>query len=125
MTTVTHRRYVSHSDAHYAGGLVDGAYVLRIFGEVATELSIVTDHDEGLLAGYENVRFLAPVFGGDVVEVTGSAVEAGRRSRRIELACHITSRAVDGDVASRAEVLEEKILSTTAIAVVVVPEGQG
>lgn len=124
MNTVTQRRYVAHSDAHYAGGLVDGAYVMRIFGEVATEMSIVTDKDEGLLAGYEAVQFLAPIYGGDIVEVTGTAVGGGRRSRRIELSCQVTSRAVQGSLASHAELLEPAILATSAVAVVVVPEPQ-
>lgn len=36
--SVTHRRYVPHSRAHYGGSLVDGAYVLGLFGDVGTEL---------------------------------------------------------------------------------------
>ena len=43
---VTHRRYIPFSHAHYAGDLVDGAYVLGLFGDVATELCIRTDGDE-------------------------------------------------------------------------------
>ena len=58
-SSVTHRRYVPHGDAHYGGNLVDGAYVLGLFGDVATELTIRTDGDEGLLAGYNNVEDLA------------------------------------------------------------------
>src|SRR5262249_12385816 len=71
-TTVTHRRYVPYGHAHYAGHLVDGAYALGLFGDVATELCIRTDGDEGLFAGYSEVRFVAPIRAGDVVEVTGS-----------------------------------------------------
>ena len=59
--TVTHSRYVPYSHAHYAGDLVDGAYVLALFGDLATEVCIRTDGDEGLFAGYDEVRFLAPV----------------------------------------------------------------
>ncbi|HEY3610446.1 MAG TPA: acyl-CoA hydrolase, partial [Pseudonocardiaceae bacterium] len=58
--SVTHRRYVPHSHAHYGGNLVDGAYGLGLFGDVATELCIRTDGDEGLFAGYDTVAFLAP-----------------------------------------------------------------
>ena len=60
-TSVTHRRYVPHSHAHYGGALVDGAYVLGLFGDAATELCIRTDGDEGLFAGYGEVRFAATV----------------------------------------------------------------
>ena len=70
---MTHRRYVAYSDAHYAGNLVDGAYSLRLFGDVATEMCIRTDGDEGLFASYSDVQFLAPVRAGDVVEVTCDA----------------------------------------------------
>jgi hypothetical protein len=57
--SVTHRRYVPASHAHYGGNLVDGAYVLGLFGDVATELAIRADGDEGLLASYSDVQFLA------------------------------------------------------------------
>ncbi len=66
---VTHRRYVPYSHAHYGGNLVDGAYVLGLFGDVATEVCIRTDGDEGLFASYADVQFRAPVQAGDVVEV--------------------------------------------------------
>ena len=59
--TVTHRRYVPYSHAHYAGNLVDGAYSLAAFGDVATEMCIRTDGDEGLFASYSDVQFRAPV----------------------------------------------------------------
>ena len=68
--TVTHRRYVPYAHAHYGGSLVDGAYSLGLFGDVATEVAIVMDGDEGLLAGYSEVRFLGPVRAGDVLEAT-------------------------------------------------------
>ena len=63
--TITHRRYVPYAHAHYGGSLVDGAYSLGLFGDVATEVAIVMDSDEGLLAGYSEVRFLGPVRAGD------------------------------------------------------------
>ena len=68
-TTVVHRRYVPYAHAHYAGNLVDGAYGLGLFGDVATELCIRTDGDEGLFASYSDVQFLAPVRAGDCIEV--------------------------------------------------------
>jgi hypothetical protein len=80
-TRVVHRRYVSYSHAHYAGNLVEGAFVLGLFGDVATELSIRIDGDEGLFASYSDVQFVASLRGGDVVEVSATLVRRGRRSR--------------------------------------------
>ena len=75
--TVTQRRYVSAADAHYGGNLVDGAYVLALFGDVATEACIRMDADEGLFASYSDVQFRAPVLGGDVIETTATVVRVG------------------------------------------------
>ena len=77
--SVTHRRYVPYSHAHYAGDLVDGAYVLGLFGDVATEMCIRTDGDEGLFASYSDVQFRAPVRAGDVVEVEATAHPGGHQ----------------------------------------------
>ena len=82
--TVTHRRYVPYAHAHYGGSLVDGAYVLGMFGDVATELCIRTDGDEGLFAGYASVSFGAPVRAGDVLEATAELVRVRTRSREVE-----------------------------------------
>ena len=89
--TVVQRRYVPYSHAHYAGNLVDGAYVLALFGDVATELCIVLDRDEGLFASYSDVQFLAPLRGGDIVEASATLVRRGRRSREIEFAAHVVA----------------------------------
>src|SRR5438876_11883374 len=75
---------LSASDAHYGGQLVNGAYLLALFGDVATELAILCDGDEGLLATYEKVEFLAPLFAGDFIEVSGRITKIGRTSRRME-----------------------------------------
>src|ERR1700731_943066 len=75
---------LSASDAHYGGQLVNGAHMLSLFGDVATELAILCDGDEGLLVGYENIEFLAPLFAGDFVEVSGRITSIGRTSRRME-----------------------------------------
>ena len=80
-TRVVHRRYVPYSDAHYAGNLVDGAYSLKLFGDVATEMCILTDGDEGLFASYSDVQFVGPVRAGDVVEVEARLSRVGTRSR--------------------------------------------
>ena len=58
---------LSASDAHYGGQLIDGAHMLSLFGDVATELAILCDGDEGLLVGYEKIEFLAPLFPGDFI----------------------------------------------------------
>src|SRR3954463_5009005 len=90
--TVTHRRYVPYSHAHYAGNLVDGAYSLGLFGDVATELCIRTDGDEGLFASYSDVQFLAPVRAGDVLEVEARLIRVGRRSRKVAFEARVVCR---------------------------------
>ena len=121
--SVTHRRYVPYSDAHYAGNLVDGAYVLGLFGDIATEVCIRTDGDEGLFASYADVQFRSPVQAGDVVEVTASVVRVGRRSRDLELEARVVARARTGGAASAAELLADPVLAVTARGTVVVPGG--
>lgn len=121
--TVTHRRYVAHSHAHYAGELVDGAYVLGLFGDVATELCIRTDGDEGLLASYSDVQFRAPVRAGDVLEVQARLVRSGTRSRQLDLEARVVCRGRTdrSDPTSAAEVLDPPLVAVSASATVVVP----
>ncbi|MFD6564174.1 hotdog domain-containing protein [Micromonospora profundi] len=119
--TVTHRRYVPYAHAHYAGNLVDGAYALGLFGDVATEVCIRTDGDEGLFAGYADVLFLAPVRAGDVVEVTARVSKVGSRSRTLELSCAVVCRGRPDRSESAAEVLDPPIVAVTATGTVVVP----
>lgn len=78
------RLRMSSHDAHYAGGLVDGARMLGLFGDVATELLIRLDGDEGLFRAYESVEFLAPVYAGDYIEAVGRIVQVGKTSRKME-----------------------------------------
>jgi 3-aminobutyryl-CoA ammonia-lyase len=122
-TTVTHRRYVPYSHAHYAGNLVDGAYVLALFGDVATEMCIRTDGDEGLFASYADVQFRAPVQAGDVLEVDARLVRAGARSRQLELEARVVCRGAGGGggAASAADVLDPPVVAVTATGTVVVP----
>tara|TARA_B100000749_G_scaffold231782_1_gene188555 strand:- start:326 stop:724 length:399 start_codon:yes stop_codon:yes gene_type:complete len=77
------RLRISSKDAHYAGGLVDGAYILNLFGDIATELTIKIDGDEGLLRAYDNVEFLSPVYPGDFLLIKGKVVKIGNTSRKI------------------------------------------
>jgi 3-aminobutyryl-CoA ammonia-lyase len=118
---VTHRRYVTYAEAHYAGGLVDGAYSLGCFGDVATEVCIRTDGDEGLFASYSQVQFLAPVRAGDVLEVEARVVRVGRRSREIAFEARVVCRGRPDLAASAAEVLDPPLVVTTAVGTVVVP----
>ena len=119
--TVTHRRYIQYGHAHYGGNLVDGAYSLGMFGDVATELCILTDGDEGLFASYADVQFKAPVKAGDVVEATATVVRTGRRSRTVEFTLTVVCRADPERGESAATVLDEPIIATTATGTVVVP----
>jgi 3-aminobutyryl-CoA ammonia-lyase len=119
--TVIHRRYVAYSHAHYGGNLVDGAYALSLFGDVATEVAIVMDGDEGLLAGYSEVRFLGPVRAGDVLEATAEVVRIGRRSRELRCAARVLARAEPHRGTSAARVLDEPLVVVEAIATLVVP----
>jgi 3-aminobutyryl-CoA ammonia-lyase len=125
--TVTHRRYVPYAHAHYAGHLVDGAYVLGLFGDVATEACIRTDGDEGLFASYSEVQFRAPVRAGDVVEVDATVTRVGTRSRELALVARVVCRGAaaatgDGTAAeSAAVVLDPPIVAVTAVGTVVVP----
>ncbi|MFW6774956.1 hotdog domain-containing protein [Nocardioides sp. CPCC 205120] len=119
---MTHRRYVAHSHAHYAGGLVDGAFGLGLFGDVATEMCIRTDGDEGLFASYDDVQFLAPVRAGDVVEVRAELVAVGRRSRRLALELRVVARgAATPGRPGAAVLLDEPLVATRASGTVVVP----
>ena len=118
---VVHRRYVPYSHAHYAGNLVDGAYSLALFGDVATEVCIRTDGDEGLFAGYTDVRFLAPVMAGDVVQVEALVTRVGLRSRELELRVLVVCRGTADPRPSSAAVLDPPVVATTATGTVVVP----
>ena len=118
---VTHARYVPYSHAHYAGNLVDGAYSLALFGDVATELCIRTDGDEGLFASYSDVQFLAPVRAGDCVEVSATLVRVGSRSREMDFEVRVVARGDAARGGSAAEVLDPVVVATKARGTVVVP----
>ena len=121
--TATHRRYVPYSHAHYAGNLVDGAYVLALFGDVATEVCIQADGDEGLFASYSDVQFLQPLRAGDVVEVQATITRVGNRSRDLEFSAYVVCRGRPDQSESAAEVLADPLVITRAKGTVVVPVG--
>jgi 3-aminobutyryl-CoA ammonia-lyase len=119
--TVRHQRYVPYAHAHYGGNLVDGAYVLGLFGDVATEASIRADGDEGLFASYSDVQFLAPVLAGDVLEATATITRVGRRSREMRFEARVLCRADPARGPSAARLLDEPLVVVTAVGTVVAP----
>jgi 3-keto-5-aminohexanoate cleavage enzyme len=125
-TRVALRLRMSAHDAHYAGELVDGARILALFGDLATELLIRLDGDEGLFRAYESVEFLAPVFAGDFIEATAELVAIGKSSRQIRFAAQkvITASRFLGlpGPASAADVLAEPVVVARATGTCVVPK---
>jgi 3-aminobutyryl-CoA ammonia-lyase len=115
---------MSTLDAHYGGNLVDGARMLALFGDVATELLIRMDGDEGLFAAYDSVEFLAPVFAGDFIEAQGRIVKIGKTSRRIEFEARkvIAARPEIGE--SAADVLDSPVLVCRATGTCVTPKAK-
>ena len=112
---------MSLNDAHYGGNLVDGAKILELFGDVATELLIRNDGDEGLFRAYDNVEFLAPVYAGDYIEVEGEIIKRGNSSRKMKFEARkvIMPRPDISD--SAADFLEEPIIVCKASGTCVVP----
>ncbi|MFL5695087.1 MAG: hotdog domain-containing protein, partial [Ktedonobacteraceae bacterium] len=108
------------SDAHYGGQLVNGAHMLALFGDVATELAILCDGDEGLLVGYEKIEFLAPLFAGDFIEASGRITKIGRTSRRMEFEARKVIAARPDISPSAADVLETPVVVGRAIGTTVV-----
>jgi len=113
---------MSMHDAHYGGNLVDGAKMLELFGDVATELLIKHDGDEGLFRAYSNVEFLAPVYAGDYIEAEGEIVKVGNTSREIVFEARkvIVPRPEIND--SACDFLEEPIIVCKATGTCVVPK---
>lgn len=112
---------ISAADAHYGGGLVDGARVLALFGDAVTEVLIRFDGDEGLMRAYSEVEFTAPVRAGDYLEVRARLEEVSRTSRRVRCTAHKVI-ALDSPDGSAASVLPEPQLVARALAIAVVAE---
>lgn len=110
LPTATLRVRMSGADAHYGGNLVDGAKMLQLFGDVATELAIRLDGDEGLFRAYDAVEFLAPVYAGDFIEAHGRMTRVGRTSRAVEFEAWKVIRPRPDVSDSAADVLDEPIL---------------
>jgi 3-aminobutyryl-CoA ammonia-lyase len=117
------RLRMSAHDAHYGGNLVDGARVVALFGDAATELLIQNDGDEGLFVAYDSVEFKAPVYAGDYLEVRARITRTGNTSRGMEFEAYkVIAAEPTPEQPSRARVLEQPNLVTRASGTCVVPK---
>ncbi len=116
------RMRMSMHDAHYGGNLVDGAKMLQLFGDVATELLIRHDGDEGLFAAYESVEFTAPVYAGDYIEAVGEIIKVGNTSRKMKFEARKVIIPRTDINESACDVLKEPIVVCRAIGTCVVPK---
>ncbi|WP_449303327.1 3-aminobutyryl-CoA ammonia lyase [Porphyromonas endodontalis] len=115
------RLRMSQADAHYGGNLVDGARMLQLFGDVATELLIIQDGDEGLFCAYDNVEFLNPVYAGDYIEAVGEITHVGNSSRKMTFEARKVIKPRPDISDSAADVLTEPIVVCRATGTCVVP----
>jgi 3-aminobutyryl-CoA ammonia-lyase len=124
MNEVVIRLRIGAENAHYGGGLVDGAYLTKLFGDVATELLIRRDGDEGLFRAYDNIEFLAPVYAGGFIEAKGWITSEGNTSRKMVFEAWkvIAPRPDLSD--SAAEVLTESVLVCRASGTCVTPKNK-
>jgi 3-aminobutyryl-CoA ammonia-lyase len=116
------RLRMSSHDAHYGGNLVDGARMLGLFGDVATELCILQDGDEGLFRAYDSVEFLAPVYGGDFIEAVGEITHVGTTSRKMKFEARKVIVPRPDVNASAADLLAEPVVVCRATGTCVVPK---
>ncbi len=117
------RLRMSSHDAHYAGGLVDGAKILQLFGDVATELLIRNDGDEGLFKAYDMVEFIAPVYAGDYLEIKGKITKIGNTSRKMYFEAYkVITNAQIPEQDSACDILNPPILVAKASGTCVVPK---
>jgi len=121
LTALVRVRMSAH-DAHYGGNLVDGARVLALFGDVATELLIRLDGDEGLFVAYDNVEFLAPVYAGDYIEARGTITNVGKTSRAMSFEARKVIAARPEASESAADYLPEPIVVCRASGTCVTPK---
>jgi 3-aminobutyryl-CoA ammonia-lyase len=113
---------LSQADAHYGGGLVDGAQMLQLFGDLATELCIRHDGDEGLFRAYESVDYLAPVFAGDFIEAEGVLMSVSETSRKMRFEARKVLEPRPTISNSAAQVLSEPTVVCRAVGTCVVPK---
>lgn len=113
---------MSAKDAHYGGNLVDGAHMVHLFGDAATELLIKYDGDEGLFCAYDTVEFLAPTYAGDYIEVEAEITKVGNTSRKMKFEARKVIQARPDISASAADFLEEPIVVARATGTCVTPK---
>ena len=113
---------ISSGDAHYGGNLVDGAKMLQLFGDVATELLIRNDGDEGLFVAYDEVEFLAPVYAGEFIEAVGKITKIGNTSRKMEFEAKKVIVPRPDINESACDVLDEPVVVCRAEGTCVVPK---
>ena len=110
---------VGTEDAHY-GTIAAGAYVMKLFGDLATEITVRRDGDEGLLRAYESVEFLAPVRPGDFLECRATMVREGDTSRTFEAEAWRVVDAQPDLEESAVDALDEPVLVARATGTTVV-----
>lgn len=113
---------MSEADAHYGGGLVSGSKILEFFGDVATELLIQLDGDEGLFRAYDKIEFLAPVYAGDYLEIEGTLTKVGTTSRGMTF---IAKKVIEPEPKvskTAARILKEPVIVATASGTCVTPK---
>ena len=120
--TSTIRIRMGQEDAHYGGNLVDGARMLKLFGDIITEVAVITDGDEGLFVGYESIEFTAPVYAGDFIEATGRVKGNGNTSRTVEFEARNVIASRYEESPSAIDVLAEPVVVCRAIGTTVIPK---
>lgn len=118
----TIRVRMSYKDVHYGGNLVDGAHMVHLFGDLATELLIKADGDEGLFLRYDEVEFLAPTYAGDFIEAYGEITKMGNTSRIMSFEARKVVSARTDVSPTAADELDEPIIVCRAKGVCVTPK---
>lgn len=122
--TASLRIRLSQADAHYGGNLVAGGRIMELFGDVATELCIRSDGDEGLFAAYSSVEFIAPAYAGDFLEITGAIIRKGKTSREMKFEARRYIKPRPAISESAADLIGEPELIARAVGTCVVKEPQ-
>lgn len=119
------RLRMGNHDAHYGGNLVDGARILGLFGDIATELLIRNDGDEGLFVAYDMIEFKAPTYAGDYIEAYGEIISQGNTSRKMVFEAYKVVQSLNDPAnPSAAEVVQPPVLVCKASGTCVVPVGK-
>lgn len=120
--TSTLRIRIGQEEAHYGGNLVEGARMLKLFGDIITEIAVITDGDEGLFVGYSDIEFTAPVYAGDFIEATGRVTKIGNTSRTVEFEARKVIASRYDLTPSAADVLKEPVVVCRATGTTVIPK---